>query len=132
MLRLIGAEGVNGPVREYKKALDRLYQGDVPSNTEEAAEHLARKAKAAVEALQPYLIRHGVADLKSELQWFGKEKPWDIDVPKATTQELELILRTLDRALAWKPRMVPGHRICHQRRAVPRGLAVPQGAARTP
>jgi len=98
MLRLIGADGVKGPVREYEKALDRLYQGTIPSNREGEGDRLAARAKAAVEALKPYVIRHGVEDLPSELDSFGQRDEWNIEVPKATAQELELILR-LVRAL---------------------------------
>jgi hypothetical protein len=59
---------------------------------------LLLRAQAAVEALGAFTVRHGVDDLPSELTAFGHREDWSIEVPPASEDEEELLLR-LDRAL---------------------------------
>ena len=46
----------------------------------------------------PFVIRHGIDDLRSEQASFGCRGDWDVVVPAARDKELELLLR-MDRAL---------------------------------
>jgi len=99
MLKLIGAEAAIRPVEDFSKALDTFYSEHTTRSVEKVAgNRLADKAIAAVEALSSFVIRHGIDDLEDESKAFGVERPWPIDVPQATSEELELILR-MDRAL---------------------------------
>ena len=98
MLTLIGGEEARAPVRAYKEALDELYNGSTARAVEVVAERLAVKAKTAIEALSPFVIRHGIEDLPRERSAFGASADWSMHVPSASDRELELILR-MDRAL---------------------------------
>lgn len=99
MLHLIGAEDVAmRPVRAFKKALDNLYTGSTGRNAEEVATVLAARAQAAVEALAPNVIRHGVEDLPAERTAFGHWEEWAIVVPSARAVEQALIVG-MDRAI---------------------------------
>lgn len=98
MLSLIGGEAAHAPVRAFSRALDDLYSGNTARNHEQVAERLAVKAKAAVEALRSFVIRHGIDDLPREQNSFGVRQDWNIEVPQASNQEIELMLR-MDRAL---------------------------------
>ncbi|EGF33622.1 helicase domain protein [Oxalobacteraceae bacterium IMCC9480] len=101
MLDLIGAHGVRGPVTAYSSALDRLYSPNPTQSPESAGASLAKKAAAAVNALGPFVIRHGINDLPNEQAAFGQICDWPIDVPAASASELELMLR-MDRMLRLK------------------------------
>lgn len=98
MLELIGGESARAPVAAFSNALDNLYAGNTARNPEMVANRLADKAKAAVDALSEYVIRHGIDDLPEEHNDFGGRDDWQIDVPPAESKELELMLR-MDRAL---------------------------------
>jgi len=98
MLRLVGGEAARGPVRAFSRALNDLYSGNTAREHEGVAKSLALKAKAAVDALSSFVIRHSVDDLPLEQKWFGKREDWNIDVPRAREEEVELMLR-MDRAL---------------------------------
>jgi hypothetical protein len=98
ILTLIGGEAAHAPVRSFSRALDDLYSGNTARNQGEVAERLASKARAAVEALSSFVIRHGIADLPREQKSFGGQEDWSIVVPPANPEELELMLR-MDRAL---------------------------------
>jgi hypothetical protein len=98
MLTLIGGEAASGPVKFFKCALDGLYSGNPSRSAEKVAERLARKAEAAVEALRSFVIRHGIDDLPCEQSSFGGRADWNIVVPPAKPEELELMVR-MDRAL---------------------------------
>jgi len=105
MLKLVDAEqGAARPVRAFKKALNDLYTGSTGRMIEKVAAVLADKAQAAVEALAPYVIRHGVDDLPAEADAFGKREDWTISVPPASAMEQELIIR-MDRVI----RVAQGH-----------------------
>jgi hypothetical protein len=62
------------------------------------AERLVMKAKLAVDALRPFVIRHGIDDLPREQISFGRREDWNIVVPEAKPEEIELMLR-MDRTL---------------------------------
>ena len=98
MLALIGGDEARGPVRSFSRALDDLYAGNTARNADMVAQRLATKAEAAVEALRPFVIRHGIDDLPNEQVSFGGRADWNITVPAATDEEVELMLR-MDRAL---------------------------------
>jgi len=98
MLSLIGGEAAYAPVRAFSRALDDLYTGNTARNHEQVADRLAVKAKTAVEALRSFVIRHGIDDLPREQNSFGVRQDWNIEVPQASNQEIELMLR-MDRAL---------------------------------
>jgi ERCC4-related helicase len=98
MLDLIGGDGARSPVRSFSRALDNLYSGDATRPCEVVAARLAGKARAAVNALKRFVIRHGIDDLTREQAAFGGREDWHLDVPEAQTEELELMLR-MERAL---------------------------------
>lgn len=98
MLGLIGAEEASSPVRAFSRTLDDLYSGNTARNPAVVAERLAERAKAAIEAMAPFVIRHGGDDLPDEQHAFGTREDWSIPVPQASPSEEELILR-MDRAL---------------------------------
>ena len=98
MLKLIGADQTFGPVKAFSRALDDLYSGNASRNGDVVAERLAKKAEDAVQALSTCVIRHGIDDLPAEHQSFGLRDEWDVQVPEATEDEVELILR-MDRLL---------------------------------
>jgi ERCC4-related helicase len=97
MLGLIGADVVR-PVRAFSRALDDLYSSNTARNPEHVADRLATRAEAAVDALNRFVIRHGIDDLPDERGAFGERNDWNIVVPPASAPELELMLR-MDRAL---------------------------------
>lgn len=98
MLTLIEGGSAHRSVRAFSRALDDLHSGNTTRNPEVVARHLATRAKAAVDALSPFVIRHSIEDLPRERKSFGICEDWDVPVPTAKTQELELMLR-MDRAL---------------------------------
>ncbi|MHB1422256.1 MAG: SNF2-related protein [Gemmataceae bacterium] len=98
MLSLIGGGEAHRSVNAFSKALNDLYSGDTARDPREVAERLAAKASAAVEAIAPFVIRHGIDDLPREQKSFGDCDDWNIDVPKAQPEELELLMR-MDRVL---------------------------------
>lgn len=98
MLNLIGGETAHVPVKKFSQALNNLYAGNTDQSPESAGKRLADKAQAAVEALSSFVIRHGIDDLPHEKSSFGIQENWRIDVPEASQEELELMLR-MDRAL---------------------------------
>jgi Helicase conserved C-terminal domain len=98
MLTLVGGEEAHSAVGSFSSALDKLYSGNTARSPELVAERLATKAIAAVDALSSFVIRHGIDDLTDERPSFGERADWDIDVPEAKPDELELMVR-MDRAL---------------------------------
>jgi ERCC4-related helicase len=100
LLALIGGRAANRSVRVFGNALNGLYSknASLSRNARRTAERLVDQAKTAVDALRPFVIRHGIDDLPREQKDFGTREEWDIDVPEAQEDELELMLR-MDRAL---------------------------------
>lgn len=69
------------------------------------SKRLVTAAKAAIDVLQPYLIRHGVDDLPpAERAHFGtiEARPWSIATPPASAEDIRLLLR-MDRLLQLTP-----------------------------
>ena len=97
MLNLIGGGAASNPVRAYSRVLDSLYAGSVARSPEVVAEKLASTAKSAVAAMGSFVIRHSIEDLPLEQQSFGERTDWNIVVPSAKPNEVELMLR-IDRA----------------------------------
>jgi superfamily II DNA or RNA helicase len=86
---------------KYADTLKDLYTLGDGHDVSEESERLVSAARAAIDELAPYLIRHGIDDLKPiEQKCFGtvSETPWDIPVDHATHEDLELLLR-MDRLL---------------------------------
>lgn len=98
MLDLVGGEAARVAVGAYSRALDDLYAGDATRDPEVVADKLVDKATAAIEALRPHCIRHGVDDLHEEKKRLGSRQDWPMEVPAATAAEVETLLR-MDRAL---------------------------------
>lgn len=98
MLTLIGGDAAGSAVGAYSHALNDLYSGNTARSPEVVAKRLAIKAKVAVDALSPFVIRHSIEDLPREQQSFGVRDDWNIVVPHANSEELELMMR-MDRAL---------------------------------
>lgn len=101
LLQFAGATKLQA-VRRYAEALERLYKPEtVHDDAAIETERLVAAARAAIEELQPYLIRHGIDDLSaSERRYFGTvhERSWNIDTPGATPEDVSLLLR-VDRLL---------------------------------
>lgn len=104
LLDFVGASDFDA-VRAYAKALERLYTLGEGHDAEAEAERLVSSARAAIEALQPFVIRHGIEDLSSaERKHFGAaaSDAWEITTPAASPQDLSLLLR-MDRLLQLAP-----------------------------
>ncbi|MGY4573742.1 SNF2-related protein [Bradyrhizobium sp. USDA 3256] len=104
LLQFVGASEL-GAVSQYAKDLKQLYSlGDGHDVAAEAG-RLESAARVAIEALQPYLIRHGIDDLSpAERKYFGnvEKERWDIATPPASPEDIELLLR-MDRLLQLAP-----------------------------
>lgn len=98
MLTLIGGGAAHKPVSAYSRTLDDLYKGDAARSAEKVADRLVSRAKAAIAAIQPFVVRHGIDDLPREQSAFGGRADWSINVPMANAKELELMIR-MDRVL---------------------------------
>jgi ERCC4-related helicase len=104
LLKFVGAKEI-GAVKKYADALTRLYMVGEGHDVTAESMRLVRAAKAAIETLQPYLIRHGVDDLsKPERKHFGEicDTQWEIATPLASEDEIKLLLR-MDRLLQLAP-----------------------------
>lgn len=100
MLDLVGAEPVHGAVRSFSRALEDIYTGSAARNSDEVAKRLVHKASAAIDSISHYVIRHSIDDLPKEHKTLGVCEEWKFDepAPRATADELELLLR-MDRML---------------------------------
>ena len=100
LLQFVGASELEA-VRRYAGELKRLYTlGDGHDVTAES-KRLVSAARAAIDALQPYVIRHCIDDLSaSERMHFGADRAgrWEIPTTTATQEDLSLLLR-MDRLL---------------------------------
>jgi ERCC4-related helicase len=104
LLQFVGAIEFEA-VRRYADELERLYGlGDGYDVTAES-ERLVGAAKAAIEELKPYCIRHSIDDLSArERKHFGEieQERWEIPTAPATPEDLALLLR-MDRLLQLVP-----------------------------
>ncbi len=100
LLQFVGASELEA-VRRYARELKRLYVlGDGHDVTAES-KRLVCAARAAIDALQPYVIRHCIDDLSaSERMHFGADGSghWEIPTTTATHEDISLLLR-MDRLL---------------------------------
>lgn len=101
LLSWVGGDGARKPMWDYAQTLDDLWRGRVFGSPEAIAHKLVNKADEAVEAMSPFVIRHGINDLRpGERRAFGEVDEIActkaLDVPD---ELLEAMLRT-DRALA--------------------------------
>jgi hypothetical protein len=100
LLARIGGKTAEKPMRKYARMLDDVWRGRTSGTPEVFARQLVEAARAAVEAMRPFVIRHGIDDLPADEQRaFGKiynEKGAEALV--VPDDLLEAMLRT-DRAL---------------------------------
>lgn len=104
LLQFAGASDLEA-VRRYAGDLKRLYSLGDGHDVIAESKRLVGAAKAAIDELQPYLIRHGVDDLSAaERKHFGAvgTSRWEIATPPASPEDLQLLLR-MDRLLQLTP-----------------------------
>ncbi len=100
LLKFVGATEYKAVTR-YAADLKRLYTLGHGYDAEDESTRLVNAAKAAIDQLQRYLIRHGIDDLSvAERKHFGEvaAMPWDIDSSPASSEDIQLLLR-MDRLL---------------------------------
>jgi superfamily II DNA or RNA helicase len=98
LLRLVGGEASVASVRAYDAVLDHVYRRARLHAAEDIAQRLAERARAAVWAIKPYVIRHAVDDLKSEMPALGKFHEIGVPVEPASSEVVEVLIRA-DRVL---------------------------------
>ncbi len=104
LLQFAGATELEA-VRRYAGDLKRLYSLGDGHDVAAESKRLVGAARAAIEELQPYLIRHGIDDLSAaERKHFGAvgTSRWEIATPPASAEDLQLLLR-MDRILQLTP-----------------------------
>jgi hypothetical protein len=101
LLARIGGKAAEKPMRNYARIVDDLWRGRSSGAPEDLAQRLSDAARAAVDAMRPFVIRHGVDDLRaSERRAFGTvADESEAKAPDVPDGLLEAMLRT-DRALA--------------------------------
>lgn len=101
LLARIGGKSAEKPMRKYARMLDDLWRGRSSGAPEDLAHQLVDAARAAVEAMKPFVIRHGIDDLPVvERRAFGAvDDKNGAEAPLVPDDLLEAMLRT-DRALA--------------------------------
>lgn len=100
LLQFVGASELEA-VRRYAGELKRLYALGDGHDVNAESKRLVSAARAAIDALQPYVIRHCIDDLSaSERMHFGADGAgrWEIPTTTATQDDLSLLLR-MDRLL---------------------------------
>jgi hypothetical protein len=98
MLEIVGAADIEKCVSAYDNKLKELWSNDEFIYTEGFSKELKNVAEKAVASLRPYVIRHGIENLKSESKHFGEIEPMDIAVENAKLNDYEIIIRA-DRLL---------------------------------
>lgn len=104
LLKFVGA-GELSAVSDYAEALKELYSFGQGHDAVAKSGDLVNAAKAAIDALVPFVIRHGIDDLSpDEKPHFGgvAEGQWVIPTAAASEEELRLLLR-MDRLLQLAP-----------------------------
>jgi hypothetical protein len=107
LLARIGGRTAEKPMRKYARMLDDLWRGRSSGAPEELACQLVEAARAAVAAMRPFVIRHGIDDLTAvERRAFGAVDDKNDAEPLVVPDDLlEAMLRTdraLDLARQWK------------------------------
>lgn len=105
LLQFVGATKLDA-VRQYASELERLYALGDGHDKDAESNRLVIAAKAAIDELQPYLIRHGIDDLsEAEQNHFGtlSTAGWEIATKPVSQEELKLLLR-MDRLLRLTPK----------------------------
>jgi hypothetical protein len=100
LLQFAGATNLDG-VSVYAETLKRLYTLGDGHDVADESKQLVSAAKAAVDDLRPYLIRHGIGDLSAaERKHFGSvgDGHWVIPTAPANSDDISLLLR-MDRLL---------------------------------
>jgi hypothetical protein len=99
LLKFVGASDLEA-VNQYAIHLRQLYALGDGHDVVEKAKQLECAAKAAIDELSKYVIRHGIDNLSAvERKYFGDvSSPWGIETPKASLEEIKLLLR-MDRLL---------------------------------
>lgn len=98
LLQQIGGKEAKSPMKKYAKLLDHLWNKRIAGEPNDIAQKLVEAAKFAIDAMRPFVIRHGIDDLSAnERKSFGDidEQSPEIDV---SVNFLEAMLRS-DRAL---------------------------------
>ncbi|CAB3800658.1 SNF2-related protein [Pararobbsia alpina] len=100
LLKRVGGERAAKSMQEYSLRLADLWRGRHADSPKETADRLVSAARAAVEAMRPYVIRHGIDDLPAaEKKVFGAIEHVDAsDSMEVSAPLLEAMLRA-DRAL---------------------------------
>lgn len=104
LLKFIGASELE-EVRRYARDLKRLYTLKDGHDVVAESKRLQCAAKAAIDELHPYLVRHGIDDLsEAERKHFGAVDTgrWEIATPPASPEDIKLLLR-MDRLLQLAP-----------------------------
>lgn len=104
LLHFVGAKNID-KVGEYAGVLKQLYSLQDGHDETAESKRLVTAARGAIEALQPYVIRHGIDDLSlAERKHFGAigSAPWEIKTANASEEELKLLLR-MDRLMKLAP-----------------------------
>lgn len=98
LTRVGAGASVLKPMNAFAKQLDALWKGSIAGDPGQIARDLADRARAAVDAIRPYVIRHSVRDLpareKSKFGEFRNTSPRE----EVGSRMLEAMLRA-DRAL---------------------------------
>ncbi|HEX4079311.1 MAG TPA: SNF2-related protein [Rhizomicrobium sp.] len=104
LLKFVGASELEA-VGRYARDLKRLYTLKDGHDIVAESERLQCAAKAAIDELHPYLVRHGIDDLSAaERMHFGvvDTRRWEIATPPASSEDIKLLLR-MDRLLHLAP-----------------------------
>jgi superfamily II DNA or RNA helicase len=104
LLQFAGATDLEA-VRRFAGELKRLYSLGHGHDVTAESKRLVAAATAAINELQPYLIRHGIDDLSAaERKHFGEVDAahWEIATTPASHEEIQLLLR-MDRILQLMP-----------------------------
>lgn len=102
--QFVGASDLTA-VGQYARDLKQLYSLGKGHDAIAEGQRLEGAARAAIDQLGPYLIRHGIDDLSAaEAMHFGDvdTKPWMIATPPASQEDIKLLLR-MDRVLQLAP-----------------------------
>ena len=104
LLQFVGALDLKA-VSQYASDLKRLYSLGDGHDAKAESQRLECAARAAIDQLSQYVIRHGIDDLSpAERMHFGNvdANPWKIATPPASPEEIKVLLR-MDRLLQLAP-----------------------------